>query len=135
MRDCAKTFLTVLLICVFSAYPSGAQPDVVTAKLSIPFDFWIGGKKFPAGDYTLDSAVPRFDSIRGTDGKINQQIPTLIYAEPVNKADARVVFSRRNGKYYLSELWGVLGKRTITADYGRTPQKEDHRREVRLTYP
>jgi hypothetical protein len=135
MRNCMKTVPSALLIALLFVQAASTQPGIMIAKVSVPFDFWIGAKNFPAGDYTLDSAVPTFVSIRSTDGKVNEQIPTLLYADPVKKDDARLVFSRRNGKYFLSELWGVLGKRTMTADFGRILPKYDLRREVRLTYP
>ena len=135
MKNCLSAVLSLLFMSLLLVKIANSQPEITIAKVSIPFDFWIGAKKFPAGDYTLDSAGPTFVSFRSSDGKVNEAVPTLLYADPVKKNEARLVFIRRNGKYYLSELWGTLGKRTMTADFGRTAQKDDHRREVQLTYP
>lgn len=135
MRNWLSAVLSVLFMSLLLVDIANAQPQFTIAKVSVPFDFWVGSKKFPAGDYTLDSAVSTFISIRSSDGKVNEAVPTLLYADPVKKSEARLVFVRRNGKYHLSELWGVLGKRTMTADFGRTPQKDEYRREVQLTYP
>jgi hypothetical protein len=135
MRNAINAVVFALLFGLMFVGIATSQPAITIAKVSVPFDFWIGSKRFPAGDYTLDSTVPTFVSFRSSDGKVNEAIPTLLYADPVKKNEARLVFVRRNGRYYLSELWGTLGKRTMTADFGRTAQKDDHRREVQLTYP
>jgi hypothetical protein len=135
MRNCSKIVLSALLMGSLFLPLAVAQPETAIAKVTIPFDFWIGAEKFPAGEYTLDSLVPSFVAFRSKDGRINEQVPTLLYADPVTREEARLVFSRRNGRYYLSEVWGILGKRTMTADLGRARQKDDVRHEVRLTYP
>ena len=125
---------TACLATVFLATWGNAQQRTTAASVSVPFDFWIGNKKFPAGDYTLDSSIPTFISIRSKMGSINEQVPTILYGDAVDKKDARLVFVSRNGRYYLMELWGVLGKRTVTSEYGKNLQ-QDGRREVSLKYP
>jgi hypothetical protein len=129
-------YLTLLLLVAgfLLALPGAAQQRITIAKVTIPFDYWVGSKKFPAGEYTLDSSVPTFVSVRNKSGSINEEVPTILYGDPVEKKDARLLFVNRDGKYYLKELWGVLGKRTVTSEYGiAVPQGSG--REVALTYP
>ena len=130
-----KTYMLLLLIAAFVlGMPAAGQQKFTTAKVTIPFEFWVGDKKFPAGDYTLDSSIPTFVTVRNKNGSINEQVPTILYGDPVEKKDARLVFVNRDGKYYLKELRGVLGKRTVTSEYGKTSSQESMR-EVELTYP
>jgi hypothetical protein len=130
-----KIFIAAVLGYLFFVVPATAQQRFTTAKVSIPFDCWSGDKKFPAGDYTLDSSVPTFVTIRSKDGKINEQVATILYDDPVNRSDAKLLFISRDGKFYLTELWGVLGKRVMTSEFGRNSKSESKRREVRITYP
>ena len=128
--------LTAWLAAFCLVLPGTGQQRITAANVSVPFDFWIGNKKFPAGDYTLDSGVPTFVTVRNKNGSVNEQVPTLLFGEGVSKKDAKLLFVSRNGKYYLKELWGVLGKRTITPEYGRNvPQDNTGAREIALTYP
>src|SRR5262249_45436236 len=105
------------------ALPGAAQQPITVAKVDVPFDYWIGRRKFPAGEYILDSSVPTFLTIRSKNGAINEQIPTILNGDPVDKKDARLRFVRRDGKFYLNELWGVLGKRVVTSEYGKSSQQ------------
>ena len=130
-----KTYMPLLLIPAFVlAMPAAGQQKITTAKATIPFEFWVGDKKFPAGDYTLDSSIPTFVTVRNKNGSINEQVPTILYGEPVEKKDARLVFVNRNGKCHLKELHGVLGKRNVTSEYGKT-SPQDNALEIALTYP
>jgi hypothetical protein len=135
MRFTGKYFALWLWVAGFLlALTAAGQQRITIAKVTTPFDFWVGNKKFPAGEYTLDSGVPTFISIRNKSGSINEQVPTILYGDPVEKKDARLLFVKRDGKYYLKELRGVLGKRTITSEYGRNLPEEGSR-EVTLNYP
>jgi len=136
IRNYAINVLLVGALCyLLFVVPATAQQRFTTAKVSIPFDCWSGDKKFPAGDYTLDSSVPTFVTIRSKDGKINEQVATILYDDPVNRSDAKLLFISRDGKFYLTELWGVLGKRVMTSEFGRNSKSDSKRREVRITYP
>jgi hypothetical protein len=126
--------LSLWVAAFFLGSSAAGQQRITVAKATIPFDYWIGGKKFPAGDYILDSSVPTFVTLRSKDGSVNEEVPTILYGDPVEKKDARLLFVNRNGKYYLKELRGVLGKRTVTSEYGIAVPKEGGR-EVALTYP
>jgi lactate/malate dehydrogenase family protein len=44
-------------------------------------------------------------------------------------------YVRRDEKYYLMEVWSVLGKRVVTAEFEHRGEKNNDQREVRLVYP
>lgn len=134
MRFTRNCFLFLLLAGFVMSIAAVGQQKITVAKVTIPFDFWVGDKKFPAGEYTLDSSVPTFLSMRNKSGSVNEQVPTILNGDPVEKKDARLVFVNRNGKYYLNELRGVLGKRIITSEYGMSTPR-DGAREIALSYP
>jgi hypothetical protein len=113
----------------------GVAETVVTASASVPFDFWAQGQKFPAGDYVFDSGFPGSISVRDKSSKLGTAIAAVPYGDPVTKESAKLIFVRRDGKYYLTELWGVLGKRVVTAEFEHRGEKNNDQREVRLVYP
>jgi hypothetical protein len=123
------------LACVLLLLGVGLAQTVVTASANVPFDFWAQGRKFPAGDYVFDSGFPGSISIRDKASKLSMAVAAVPYGDPVNKESAKLLFVRREGKYYLTELWGVLGKRVVTAEFEHRGEKNNEQREVRLVYP
>lgn len=53
----------------------------------------------------------------------------------MKKENAKLLFVRRDEKYYLIEVWSVLGKRVVTAEFEHHGEKNNEQREVRLVYP
>ena len=93
------------MILLFSGL--GLAQKVVTARATIPFEFWAEGHQFKAGDYVFDNEVPGSASIHreGTNSGIGVSI--ILYAVSEEKEEPRVIFVPRDGKYCLVELWGV----------------------------
>ena len=128
------TPLAGIVLLPFLISGRGLAQTVVKASANIPFDFWAEGQKFPAGDYDLDSGFPASLSIRLKGGKASVAVAMISYGDPVAKESAKLLFAERDGKYYLTELWGVLGKRVVTAEFGHRGEKSNDQREVRLIY-
>jgi hypothetical protein len=114
---------------------AGLAQTVVRSGASVPFDFWAQGQKFPAGDYLFDSELPSSISIRAKGAKLSVGIPRILYGDPVSKDDAKLLFVRRDGKYYLTEVWCVQGKLVVTGEFQHRGEKNSEQREVRLVYP
>jgi hypothetical protein len=56
-------------------------------------------------------------------------------ADPVKKENATLLFVRREEKYYLIELWSLLGKRVVTTEFKHRGETNNEQHEVRLVYP
>ena len=130
---CTSAFPLLAVLLAFSGRI--LAQNYVTANATIPFAFEAGEKTFAAGDYIVDSSVPSFIVIRSKDGKHSTEIPTVVYDEPVQKSEAKLVFIKRDGKYVLYQLWGILGRRTMTAKLADQPVVEKETKEVPLIYP
>ena len=111
----------------------GLAQKVVTARATIPFDFWADGRQFQAGDYVFDNEVPGSAAIRreGTNSSIG--ISIILYAVPQEKETPRVIFVRRDGKYCLVELWGVQDRHVVTAEFEHRGEASEQQRQVPLT--
>jgi hypothetical protein len=136
LNSVTRPWLATSLACVLLLFSgAGLAQTVVRSGASVPFDFWVQGQKFPAGDYLFDSEFPSSISIRAKGTKLSVGIPRILYGDPVKKEDAKLLFARRDGKYYLTEVWGMLGKLVVTGEYEHRGEKNNEQREVRLVYP
>jgi hypothetical protein len=127
LRGCA-------LICMV-LLPSGRglTQKAVTARATIPFKFWAEGHEFQAGNYLFDNAVPGSASIHreGTNSALGVSI--ILYAVPSEKENPRVLFVRRDEKYFLVELWGVQDRHVVTAEFEHRGEVSEQQRQVPLT--
>ena len=126
-----RTAAVVSVILLFSAL--GLAQKVVTAKASIPFNFWAEGHEFQAGDYVFDNELPGSATIRreGTNSAIGVSI--ILYAVPEDKENPRLIFVRRDEKYFLVELWGVQARFVVTAEFEHRGEVIEQQRRVPLT--
>src|SRR6201997_1615460 len=84
----------VCMVLLLSGF--GMAQKVLTARATIPFDFWAEGHQFQAGDYVFDNEVPGLAAIHreGTNSGIGVSI--ILYAVPEEKEDPRVIFVPRD---------------------------------------
>jgi hypothetical protein len=111
----------------------GLAQKVVTARATIPFKFWAQDHEFQAGDYLLNNAVPGKVLIHreGTNSGIG--VSVILYAVPSEKENPRVIFVRRDDKYFLVELWSVQERYVVTADFEHRGEVSEQQRQVPLT--
>jgi len=111
----------------------GLAEKVVTARATIPFNFWAEGHEFQAGDYVFDNEVPGSASIHRERTNSGIGVSIILYAVPEEKENPRVIFVRRDGKYCLVELLGVQGRYVATAEFEHRGEVSDQQRQVTLT--
>jgi hypothetical protein len=111
----------------------GLAQKAVTARATIPFNFWAKGYEFQAGDYVFDNVLPGSATIHreGTNSSIGVSI--VLYAVPGEKENPRVIFVRRDGKYCLVELWGVQDRHVVTAEFEHRGEPSEQQWQVPLT--
>src|SRR6267143_688826 len=74
--------------------------------------------KVSSGRLSVRFRVAKLDLNPCQRGKIKcVGIPRILYGDPVSKDDAKLLFVRRDGKYYLTEVWCVLGKLVVTGEF------------------
>jgi hypothetical protein len=136
-----KTFVkfSSAWLIVFISLVSFAQSDAsATAtparrSVTIPFEFWVGDRQLPSGDYTIEMVDgPDVLLFRTKDGKKEEQVFLTPAINPVPKSNPKLVFVIHEGKSTLAEVWGTDHKRILTTRYGVFPQKGDTTREVAM---
>jgi hypothetical protein len=106
---------------------------MVTAKATIPFNFWAEGHEFQAGDYVFDNEVPSSATIHRAGTNSAVAVSIILYAVPEDKENPRLIFVRRDEKYFLVELWGVQARFVVTAEFGHRGEVNEQQRRVPLT--
>ena len=125
----------VMLVALLSFAQSDAKATATPAKRTadIPFEFWIGDRQLPSGDYVIETgAGPDELLFRSKDGKKEEQVFLTPAINPVPKSNPKLVFVVHDGKSNLAEVWGTDHKRILTTRYGVFPQKGDTTREVAI---
>jgi hypothetical protein len=119
------------MVLLFSGL--GWAQKVVTARATIPFTFWAQDHEFQAGDYVFDNEVPGSAAIHreGTNSSIGVSI--ILYTVPEEKEAPRLIFVRRDGRYFLFELWSVQGRYVVTAEFVHRGEVSEQQRQLPLT--
>jgi hypothetical protein len=130
MTESLSRLALVCVLLLVSNFSFAQQ--MVTAKATIPFNFWAEGHEFQAGYYVFDNEVPGSASIHreGTNSAIGVSI--ILYEMPQEKQNPRVMFVRRDKKYFLVELWGVQARLVVTAEFEHRGEVSEQQRQVPL---
>jgi hypothetical protein len=122
------------LICIVVLLSGlGLAQKVVTARATIPFKFWAEGHEFQAGDYVFDYEVPGSASIHRERTNSGIGVSIILYTVPPEEEEPKVIFVRRDGKYFLVELWGIQARYVVTADFEHRGEVSEQQRQVPLT--
>jgi hypothetical protein len=98
-----KSVLVVALLVVFLA-SAFAQGNLLQAK--IPFDFVVGGKTLPAGNYEFKAANHNYIQIRNLEtGKVVQLQSVTRLAADKSSGTARISFDVQEGKHFIEAIW------------------------------
>ena len=130
-----KRFLFVLISILCLGTLSFGQTNR-TAHVTVPFEFWVGDTRLPAGAYELTHAIsPTLIVFAGMKpGTSTEAFLLPVDEDPVKQSDAKLIFALRNGNFYLYEIRGRFGTRMMSAEYGFPEPKGNQRVEVPVTY-
>ena len=121
----------VCMVLVLSGL--GLAQKVVTARANIPFTFWAEGHEFQAGDYLFDNTVPGSASVHRERTNSVIGVSIILYTVPPKEETPKVIFVRRDGKYFLVELWSIQARYVVTAEFQHRGEVSEQQRQVPLT--
>ncbi|HEV3207844.1 MAG TPA: hypothetical protein VGZ28_12885 [Terriglobales bacterium] len=106
MKNLVGRTLTALLLGVLSLGPAArAQSIERVIKANIPFEFSVGRKTFPAGNYRLVSVSPEVLQLRDAEGRVLTWILTNSVETPDAPGNPKLLFYGQDGRYVLTEVW------------------------------
>jgi hypothetical protein len=111
-----KKIIGLLLVAAASLLGTAARAQDFGVRATVPFDFVVHGKVYPAGQYTILPALEgtRALSIRSEDGNGTKIVMSDLCASTEPARQTKLVFSRAGDSYFLHEIW-IEGR-----DYGRS---------------
>ena len=125
MRTTAYRTITLLGVCI--ALGASARAQTGRTVTAVPFDFYAGSTRFPAGTYTVSPTSQAVLSLRNAATRAGILIRAVLPAEARQARDhARLVFRRYGGQYFLAEVWSQAddGWRLSVSDRERKLVKE-----------
>jgi hypothetical protein len=128
-----KGFTMLTLIVVIALVSAVATANAQTSNkvvANIPFEFSVGYKSLPAGEYIVQTIASANDAVlvQSADGKSSALRLTESTADKRNKSShARLVFHRYGERYFLAQTWGGAdrpGRQLLKSQEERALQQE-----------
>ncbi|HJX89161.1 MAG TPA: hypothetical protein VJ372_01625 [Pyrinomonadaceae bacterium] len=131
-----KTFVTtsikvvLLIVATIATFGTSARAQSLDYgfRVNIPFDFVVGSKTLPAGQYSVARALPGSGDLVLQIGSVNghsRAVPLTIPVNSLNSRDrASLVFHRFDDQYFLYQVWPSAG------NYGREIAKSRTERQA-----
>jgi hypothetical protein len=123
MKREAYQMITMIAFVGALAVAAQAQTNGRIALIAnIPFQFNVGNKSLPAGEYTVlsisDDASSVLLRIQSRDGKNSAMVQTST-VEGKGQERARLVFHRYGNQYFVAQAWVDRQKRGLEAPKSR----------------
>ncbi|HWS98734.1 MAG TPA: hypothetical protein VN256_00585 [Pyrinomonadaceae bacterium] len=99
---------SIVALAFATALVTSAQSRTRQVRADIPFDFVVGDKALPAGNYTVATASsnsPDAVSVRSSDGRRKAIRLTNAVIDNAKTRRARLIFHRYGHTYYLAQVW------------------------------
>ena len=98
----------VMITGVFAMAVVSANGQSIRLAAQVPFDFVVGDKALPAGEYNVNSFIQDGSALvirtaEATDSAM--RLTNSIVAKDPNKSQSRLVFHRYGRTYFLAEVW------------------------------
>ena len=125
----------LMMVAMFGATASAhGQSLSAHIRARIPFDFVVGNKKLPAGEYFLGNAQNTSDlvlAISSRDGVANTLTVPVQIATPTDTA--KLIFHRYGDQYFLFQVWqvGTMTGRAVP----KSGAERDVERKARVSAP
>jgi hypothetical protein len=98
--------LIVILSFVSALAPaSPAIPFAVRIRAEIPFDFMVGSKRMPKGEYFIESVNETGTLLIRNAKKGKAVYFTAVKNKETEKPKSRLIFRRYNDQYFLARIW------------------------------
>lgn len=148
IRKVLPRSILVMSLITFSALShaqSNAQAQTrrkVSLEVSVPFEFVIGNRAFPAGTYVFEMATgsPKLTDhagvlvVRNHERKLYTAVAADVAADSSPHVSPKLVFNRRGERVYLSKVWrqGNIAGLSVHHEWASTGQEWQESEAVTL---
>jgi hypothetical protein len=100
-----RQFLILIAIAAFViALPTNAFGQTAVVKANVRFDFQIGERTYPAGEYRISIGSDNFIRITSVSDASNSQFLPANHSNGGKEQRSRLVFSKYGEDYFLTEI-------------------------------
>ena len=99
------TLTSLSLAVLLLAGSAHAQYIAHVIKAKIPFEFNVGNRAFPAGEYSLESTAPYLLVLRDSQAHVLATVVTRSVHAPAVPASAKLEFDTVGGYHRLIRVW------------------------------
>jgi hypothetical protein len=105
MKQIRHTVTALVLAVAWFAGTSHAQDTSVKIKAHIPFEFNVGDKTFPAGNYSITRPLQNFLALRDDRGRVIATAFTHAEQDSSGSAATKLRFLSSGGQRTLTQVW------------------------------
>jgi hypothetical protein len=109
LKSLMRLVLLLAIVSTVSGISANAQSLEQRLRVNVPFDFNVGDRAFPAGQYSIERARPDSGDliirISSLDGKASTVRLTYPISTLTLTDKGKLIFHRYAGHYFLSEVW------------------------------
>jgi hypothetical protein len=117
-----------------------ASPFTVRIRADIPFDFNVGKKRLPKGEYIIESLGDAGTLTIRNARKGKSVVFNTIRSKPTDGNKAKLVFNRYGDQYFLARVWDQssetilkLSKSSTEKRLAKLAKKEENPDEVNVS--
>ena len=106
-KQTLRKFTELSFLLMLAAVTVSAQSERIRV-INIPFSFIVGEKTLPAGEYTVEPNRKDSDNVwlvQSKEGHASALFSTNTVRASETQEEARLVFHRYGGQYFLSQIW------------------------------
>ena len=107
-KQLTRAFAVFGLMLMSAAFTGASAQTVRTIFIHVPFEFVVGEKRLPAGDYVVRRLAHDSEKallVRSADGKVSASVLTNTVGTRADASKAQLVFTRYGEQYFLARVW------------------------------
>jgi hypothetical protein len=105
MKKTSFKLLMILSVMVLLAASSAFVQSPERVVVNVPFEFTVGSKTLPAGEYTIRQILPSRLLIRSNDGHHAVIAMTYDVQAKAEQSSARLLFTRYGDQHFLYQVF------------------------------
>jgi hypothetical protein len=125
-------------VCLAMLLSTPASAVTFRIRAEIPFDFQVGSKKLPKGEYIIESLNDAGGVLLIRHAKKGKAVNfTVVRGKMMEKPKSKLIFHRYNDQYFLARVWDgssdtvlKLDKSSAEKKAAKAAKKEDKPDEV-----
>jgi hypothetical protein len=123
MKKLIISLIVAISIGAASLATTLASPFTVKIRAEIPFDFMVGKKRLPKGEYVIESlgdsgALTIRDARKGRAVTFN-----TIKSKPTDSSKSKLVFNRYGDQYFLARIWDTSSATILKLNKSKTEKR------------